>query len=195
MGGLILALEVAQNNRSDSLITHLLGTSGHRLQICSYETGKGIGAALLSAFFFALTFFLSKEVYNAPSAFIPEFFWMRMGSVVGAFGMLLIPLFRKTIFITTPSISRSSAGILFGNKLIGASSFILLNFAFNVAPSQAHVVIIDALKGFEHLFVFIFSFMLTLIYPTLLVEAFDRHTIILKLLGIILIAIGFTFIQ
>lgn len=193
-GGLILALEVEQTVRSDSLVAHLLGASGHRLQICSYETGRGIGAALLSAFFFALTFFLSKEVYNAPSAFIPEFFWMRMGSVMGALGMLLLPILRRNIFATTPTMSQSSAGILFGNKLIGASSFLLLNLSFNVAASQNQVILINAMKGIEHFFVFLLALGFTLFSPGILSEAFDRHTLILKLLGMLLIAIGFWYL-
>jgi len=190
-GGFILATEIMSNERLDSFATHIFGIRGKRLQICGIESRWGIGAALFSGFFFALTYYTSKIVYAAPSDFIPEFIWMRLGSVVGALIMLLIPMFRMQIFTMTPTISRSSAEFLFANKLIGASSFLLLNASFNAAANQSQIVIINALKGIEHLFIFILSFALTLWRPNILMEPFDYHTIVLKLIGIIAIAFGF----
>lgn len=196
VGGIILATEVRSANHGyDSVLAHLLGMPGQRLALCSIEPRKGIVAAIAAAFFFAGTFFLSKELFSSPTPFIPEFFWMRMGSVVAALGMLFIPWFRRDIFETSPRISRASAGMFFGNKAIGAASFLLLSLAFNAAPSQTYVVIINALKGMEHFFVFLFSIGLTLFLPRILREDFDRHTLILKSLGIVLIAFGFLFLQ
>lgn len=195
-GGIILAIEVRQqNNGYDSMLAHLFGMPGQRLALCSIEPRKGIMAAIAAAFFFAGTFFLSKELFTAPTPFISEFFWMRMGSVIAALGMLLVPWLRRDIFETSPLISHASAGMFFGNKVIGAASFLLLNLAFNAAPSQAYVVIINALKGTEHLFVLLFSIGLTLFLPHILREDFDRHTLMLKSLGIALIAFGFLFLQ
>ena len=194
-GGLVLTTEIRQKGSPDSLVGHLVGSGGYRFQICQFDARHGILAALCAAFFFALTFFLTKEVFLSSPGFIPEFFWIRMGSALGALLMLIIPRFRAKIFLTSPYISRSSFGMLFGNKIIGATSFILLNYAFYVAPSQTHVVIINALKGAEHLFVFIFSVGLSLFVPHILREDIDRHTLILKSTGILLIVTGFWFLQ
>lgn len=195
LGGLILATEVQQHSQArDSLLAHLLGAKGHRLAICGRDTGKGIATAFASAFFFALTYFMTKQVYESPAAFVPEFFWIRMGSVIGALCMLIIPRIRKDIFLTTPTITRSSASILFGNKIIGATSFLLLNISFSLAANQSYIVIINAMKGLEHFFVFLFSIFLTMMYPQALHETFDRHTIILKLTGIALIGFGFVYL-
>lgn len=195
-GGIILAMEIRQqNNGYDSMLTHMFGMPGQRLALCSIEPRKGIAAAIVAALFFAGTFFLSKELFLAPTPFVSEFFWMRMGSVIAALAMLIAPWLRRDIFAVSSHISRSSTGMFFGNKVIGAASFLLLNLAFNAAPSQAYVVIVNALKGMEHLFVFFFSIGLTIFFPRILREDFDRHTLMLKSLGILFIAFGFWFLQ
>ena len=96
--------------------------------------------------------------------------------------------------ITTPTISKSSASFLFGNKIMGAFGFFLLNLSFSAARDQGYIVIINAMKGLEHVFVFIFSLFLTVFYPKILHEKFDYHTIVLKIIGIAFIGLGFVFI-
>jgi len=194
IGGLILATEAEHAERVDTFASHLLGMRGHRLKICNYESGRGMSAAIGSAFFFALTYFLSKQVYAFPTPFLSEFFWIRMGSALGGLLMLAIPLWRKKIFKATPTISRSSASILFGNKMIGATGFFLLNMSFSVALDQNYIVIINAMKGLEHFFIFVLSFFLSLFYPHLLREKLDYHSIILKLAGIAFIGFGFAYL-
>ncbi len=194
-GGFVLATEfIPHQGAADSFVIHLLGAKGRHLQICGRETGKGIFSAIAAAFFFALTYFLTKQVYESPAAFIPEFFWIRMGSVLGGLAMLIVPRLRRTIFTTTPTISKSSASILMGNKIIGASGFFLLNLSFSAAANQSYVVIINAMKGLEHFFVFLFSLVLSLWYPKVFHEGYDRHSIILKLIGIALVGAGFMFL-
>ena len=60
-----------------------------------------------------------------------------------------------------------------------------------MADSQTYVVIINALKGVEHFFVFVFSIGFTLFLPRILREDFDRHTLILKSIGVLFVAVGF----
>lgn len=193
-GGLILAIESEHNNKTDSFVSHILGVKGKRLKICNYDTGKGIAAAVGAAFFFAITYFLSMLTYESPANFIPEFFWIRMGSAISAICMLFIPVFRKSIFSHTAKISRFSVWVMSVNKIIGATGFFLLNVSFSLAITQGNVIIINAMKGIEHLFIFIFSLLLTLFIPSILKEDFDYHTIILKLTGIALIGLGFVYI-
>ncbi|MEK9175623.1 MAG: hypothetical protein AAB795_03485 [Patescibacteria group bacterium] len=194
VGGLILTIESEHSNLSDSFVAHILGVKGKRLKICNYETGKGIIVAMCSAFFFALTYFLSKQVYEFSTPFLSEFFWIRIGSVLSTLCMLLIPIIRQEIFATTYTISKSSASIIFGNKVIGAGGFFFLNISFSVASNQNYIVIINAMKGLEHFFIFIFSFFLTIFFPHLLYEEFDYHSIILKLAGITFIGFGFIYL-
>lgn len=194
VGGMILAIESEHSKLADSFLSHILGMKDRRLKICNYETGKGIIAALCSAFFFALTYFLSTLVYESPTNFISEFFWIRMGSALGAFGIFLIPSFRKNIFFHTPKISTSSTWIIVSNKIVGSTGFFLLNMSFSVATTENNVVIINAMKGIEHLFIFVFSLLLTIFAPTILKEDFDHHTIILKLTGIAFIGFGFVYL-
>lgn len=190
LGGFILSAEVECDGCVDTFGSHLLGMEGHRLQVCGLDTGKGIGAAVGAAVCFAAMYFFSSLVYQMPTPFLPEFAWTRLGSALGACIMFSIPLFRHDIHHTSRSMKRSSGGLLVGNKLIGAVGFLLLNKSFDIGP----VVTINALKGFEYFFVFLFSIGLTVFAPRILKESFDRHTIILKLSAIVLISFGFLFL-
>ena len=189
-GGFILATEVMCEDCVDSFGTHLLGIRGHRLQICGIETSKGMYAALAASVFFALTYFLSAYAYQAPTPFLSEFVWMRLGSILGALCMLAIPFLHHDIMASSHTLTRSSSKFLIGNKVVGALSFFLLNASFNIGP----IITINALKGFEYFFVFCFTIAFSLFYPKALRESFDEHTIILKLLAIVLISFGFLFL-
>lgn len=193
-GGLILATEAEHTERADSFLSHLLGVKSSRLKICDYEVGKGIATAIASAFFFALTYFLSEQVYEFSTPFLSEFFWIRAGSAIGALCILAFPRLRKNIFYITPTISKSSFSILLSNKIIGATGFFLLNASFSIAQNQSHVVIINAMKGLEHFFIFLLLVFLSIFYPHILHEKFDYHSIILKLSGIAVIGLGFVYL-
>ncbi|MCH7882862.1 EamA family transporter [Patescibacteria group bacterium] len=145
--------------------------------------------SLTSAFFFALSFFLSKEVFKV-TPFISGFIWTRLGSFVAALAMLGVPVFRHHIRFSSKATSTSSAGFFLANKGIGAVGFLLLNYAIALGP----VSLVNAMKGFEYLFVFLFALFLTFSFPSILKESFAIRDLVTKLGGVAFIAIAFIFL-
>src|SRR3989344_3660272 len=143
-------------------------------------------SGVLSAFFFALTFFLSKWVYGQ-SAFLAGFIWMRLGSFLAAVLMLALPKLRQDIWSTSRTTTKGSIYFFLINKVIGAGSFVLLNYALFLGP----VSIIDAMKGLEQVFVFIIAVSFTKFYPEILEESYTKKDIGGKLAGIASFMIGF----
>lgn len=142
-----------------------------------------------SAFFFALSFFLSKEVFKV-TPFISGFIWTRLGSFFAALAMLSIPIFRHHIRFSSKATSASSAGFFLANKGIGAAGFLLLNYAIALGP----VSLVNAMKGFEYLFVFLFVLFLTFVFPSTLKESFAIRDLAAKVGGIVFIGVAFVFL-
>lgn len=145
--------------------------------------------SLLAALFFALGFYLTKEVFLS-ATFINGFVWTRLGSVLGALLFLISSSARRDIFHVRTAISRSSVGIFFANKGIGALGFFILHYAIFLGP----VSIINAMKSLEHLFILIIALASTYFAPYFIKEAFDIQNLFRKVLGVIFIAVGFGFL-
>ncbi|MEK7643210.1 MAG: DMT family transporter [Patescibacteria group bacterium] len=142
--------------------------------------------SLLSAFFLASSFFIAKELYKT-GPFLSVFIWSRMGSVLAAIGLLFIPATHREIKKGSAG-GTSSSGVLFlSNKVAGAVSLILLNYAVAIGP----VATINALKGLEYFFVFLVTFILALFYPRFLHESARARVFAVKLTGIIIMSVGF----
>lgn len=147
---------------------------------------RSLSYGILSAFFFALTFFLSKWVYNHVE-FLTGFIWMRLGSFLAAALMLAIPKLRHDIWSTSRTTTKNSIYFFLINKVVGASSFVLLNYALFLGPAS----IIDAMKGLEQIFVFLIAISFTKFYPHILEESYNKRDIEGKLAAIGSFIIGF----
>ena len=148
---------------------------------------KSLIYGLLSAFFIALTFFLSKWVYNN-AEFLTGFIWMRMGSFLAAAFMLIFPKLRHDIFSTSRTTSKGSIYLFLVNKGVGAAHFILLNYALSLGPAS----VIDAMKGLEQIFVFAIAILATRFWPEFLSESYNARDALGKAAGIICFVVGFT---
>ena len=157
------------------------------LQKENHFSFKSLIYGLLSAFFIALTFFLSKWVYNN-AEFLTGFIWMRMGSFLAAAFMLIFPRLRHDIFSTSRTTSKGSIYLFLINKGIGAAHFVLLNFALSLGPAS----VIDAMKGLEQIFVFAIAILATRFWPDFISESYHARDALGKVAGIICFVVGFT---
>jgi drug/metabolite transporter (DMT)-like permease len=149
-------------------------------------TSALVGHTIISSFLFASAFFLADEVYKV-TEFIPGFFWTRIGSFLAALLLLFIPQVWKEIRSTTKHAPKDATSWFISNKVIGASGFLLLNAAF----FAGNVSIINAMKGLEHLFVFVIVVIVSMVAPRAIKEELDVRTLIMKITGSLIIALGF----
>ena len=153
--------------------------------------GRVVIFSLGAAFFFASSFFLSKELFKvleevsiSRAPFFVGFFWGRFGSLVTAFFMLCIPGVWLKIREVSRTAERGSVSLFVINKVIAGGGFFLLNISIYFGP----VSIINAMKGLEHFFVFILTAFATSFLPHALRESFDAHSVVVKLIGTTYIA-------
>jgi len=150
-----------------------------------------LSLALISGLIFSLTFVLSKYVYDN-QGFISGFFWMRIGTFVGALLILLVPKWRKLVRedLQAPKKSQGKGKtLLITNQIIGALGFLLLNYAISLGS----VTLINAMQGLQYVFIFIIS----VIMGRFIAEVREEYTpsiLVQKILGIIMISTGLIFL-
>ena len=148
--------------------------------------GRGIlQHALIAGATLGLSFVLLKWSFDT-SGFINGLFWTRIGFIGAAALSLLFPKARTDIVSSFRGAPASSKWIFVGNKLLAGSGFILLY----VAILLGSVAVVNALLGFQFLFVFLLALLLQNRLPGIR-ENLDRKILVGKLAGIALVVAGF----
>lgn len=147
-------------------------------------SSKGITYGLLAAFCFATSFILTKYTYNN-EPFWSGFIWTRLGSIILALIIFLIPKWRKEIK-KTPQKVKAKVGVGYlGTRAFAALSFIMLNYAISLSS----VTLINALQGIQYVFLIIVALILTKRLPKLFAEEFSNQ-LVQKIIAIVLITFG-----
>jgi len=150
------------------------------------RAGRGIlKYALFAGFLFGLSFVLLKWTFTA-SDFVNGFLWTRAGFIGAAFLSLLLPYARKEVRSSFKKAPRVSMAVFAGNKLLAGTGFLLLYYSILLGS----VTIINALLGFQFLFIFLVAFALRNKLPGVK-ENIEKKVLRNKLIGITLVITGF----
>jgi len=125
------------------------------------------------------------------------FSWSRMGMVIGAFFLLLIPAWRKiilkSIFGAKNKKERKSnlhTGNLFiFNKILNGAGSALTNYAMALGGTGS-VAAVNALVSVEYVFVFILALAFHGIFPYIFSEKIRLSDILQKVMAVFVIGIG-----
>jgi len=158
--------------------------------IISWQKGKATrktyAFALFSSFLYALSYVLSKQVFN-DQGFISGFVWTRLGAFVGALLLLFIPGTWQALRRQIINPQRQTGGLLLLGQICGAVSAILVFYAISISPS---VAIINASRGLEYVFLLLIVVMLSGKYPHLLEEKLTPKILLQKIAATALIVGG-----
>lgn len=111
--------------------------------------------SLHAGLFFALHYVVIKGLFNTTS-FDDGFFWSRIGFVVFALSLLLVPAYASKIFSQTRSSGTQAGPFILVNKIIaGFASILILK-----ATELGDVALVQALGGLQYIFIFGFSLLL-----------------------------------
>lgn len=161
--------------------------------LITYERNKRISReslqlSVVAAFLLALSFVLSKYVYQEMS-FWPGYIWIRIGGFLAALILFFSGGIKEELLKTKANFPKSAAALFFVNQTMGASANVLQNWAIALAP-LVYVAVVNALQGVQYVFLLIFTVLLSLFFPQILKEAISKQIIIQKILAILLIAAG-----
>ena len=140
-----------------------------------------------SGLFFSLHYISMKGLFQETS-FDDGFFWSRIGFVLFALSLLLVPTYFEKITKQTKKVTKKGGLLVLGAKILaGVAAFMLLK-----ATSMGDVTVVQALDGLKYVFIIIFSLLLGRYLPKTVGEnANDAKTIVRKTLYIAIISIGF----
>lgn len=137
--------------------------------------------------FFALHYITMKGLFEETN-FDNGFFWSRIGFVLFALSLLLVPVYLEKIKEHTVNATpRTGVIVLVAKILAGVAAFTLLK-----ATDWGDVAVVQALEALRFIFILIISFLFAKLLPT---AATDRELrpreIVQRMLYIAVISIGF----
>lgn len=151
-------------------------------------TLNSLKVSVIAAFFFSLAFVFSKYVY-LEQPFWSGFIWMRVGGFLAALCFLLTKGVREEIFLRKFTFQKKTGTLFLFNQGMGAGAFILQNFAIALV-GLAYLPFINALQGFQYVFLFLIIIFLTRKFPKILEEKFTKKVVWQKVISIALIGLG-----
>jgi drug/metabolite transporter (DMT)-like permease len=177
-----------------ALIFLMLGSFSLSLHKEKTDTFRSLKMCLVASFLFGLSFIFIKIVYN----FLPfwtGFIWMKVGSFLTALCFLFFREVRMKVFNEQKSFAKKKIALPF---ILCKGSAALANVLQNGAIFLAPVIflpIINALAGFQYIFLIILATFLFFKFPNILKEEISRKVIAQKTLAIWLIVLGLFFLS
>lgn len=145
--------------------------------------------ALYAGIFFAASYVLAKYVY-AHQPFVSGFFWIRMGGLLTALTIYLIPKFKRCIREDFKKPKKSKkVGLLVAVQVLGGVGVIGQSYALSLTSAS----LVNALQAVQYAFIFLLTALLGKRYKVLK-EKFTQAEIIRKIIAIIFIGVGLYFL-
>jgi uncharacterized membrane protein len=140
-----------------------------------------------SGLFFALHFITMKGLFMETS-FDDGFFWSRIGFILFALSLLLVPAYYTKIKERTSGTTARTGVIVIATKILaGVAAFMLLK-----ATNMGDVAVVQALDGVKFVFILIITFFFGALLPNSAVEHSTRpKEVIRQFLYVFLIALGY----
>jgi drug/metabolite transporter (DMT)-like permease len=142
--------------------------------------------ALIAAFFFALSFILTKYVYNETN-FISGLIWTRLGLVAAALSIFIFSVKTRKEISAAPHRTTTSNKVLFYvSHIAGAAASFLQNYAISLGS----VVIINAMQGVQFVLILMMTIVLSRHFPNIIKEEITKPILVQKIAAIVLISGG-----
>lgn len=157
---------------------------------------SGFYHACAAGFVIAVAYLIFKYIADSGEPFITWYIWTRVGGLIGAVGLLLVPSWKKNIlnsFLSAKKNKENAAktgGIFIGNKLIGGISTLMLNYAIQLGS----VTLINALVSLQYVFVLAIVTILSRTRANVFQEKLLFWDWAQKVAAIAIIAVGMFFI-
>lgn len=147
----------------------------------------GALSSVYAGIFFALHYVVIKGLFNATS-FDDGFFWSRVGFMLFALSLLLIPRYGNKILAQTKATGKRAGTLVLVNKVIaGLASVLILK-----ATELGDVSVVQALGGLQYLLIFAFGVILGPHTPVEYGENVRSPKVLLhKALFVAIITLGF----
>lgn len=167
----------------------LLVTGTFFISLFRFLKTQTVVTAILAGFFFAAHFVCLKVLFGHTS-FDNAFFWSRLGIVIPAIIVFVIPwvqIHPKKKMMSAEVPRKRSIGIILGNKVLaGVASLMLLK-----SIELGDVTIVQALGGLQFVFLLTFALLSGRTLPQACGEKCSTYDVWQKMISVSIITIGF----
>ena len=185
---LILGEDAMESRQIFAFVILLLGSVLISIEKNYRVTRRSLKLSFFAALFFSLEMIFAKIVY-LDLAFSDGFIWMKIFGLVFVMSFLFNKTFRRDIFKVDQKLDKKNSIIFFLGQGFGGLANILQGWAISLVP-LAYLGIMNAMKGLQYVFLFIFALIISAVFPKLLNEKTSKTIIIQRIIAIILIVIG-----
>ena len=185
---LILGEDAMGSRQILAFVILLLGSVLISIEKNYRVTRRSLKLSFFAALFFSLEMIFAKIVY-LNLAFWDGFIWMKIFGLVFVMSFLFNKTFRRDIFKVDQKLDKKNSIIFFLGQGFGGLANILQGWAISLVP-LAYLGIMNAMKGLQYVFLFIFVLIISATFPKLLNEKTSKTIIIQRIIAIILIVIG-----
>ena len=148
---------------------------------------KALGSGVLAAFLFALSFTLTKYIYDQTN-FVSGLIWTRAGFFLFSLTLLIPKKSRQKIFDAPRKVKPKNMFLYYGNRVTGGVAGFLQNYAIAIGS----VTLVNALQGTQFAFLLLMTVILSIYWPKILKEDISKWVLVQKIFAIILITTGLT---
>ena len=141
---------------------------------------------VLSGILFGISAVLVKFLFMHAN-FVNGFFWSRMGNVLAALSLLLLPGVRNHVYTTSKAVTHKTSSLIFINRILSGVSFICVLYAIRLGSPA----IVNALSSLQFVFVFLLIFLFRKKLTEFYHHEFRKGHVLHKVLAITFIIIGF----
>lgn len=180
--------EIMKSNQIIAFVMLLLGSVLISLEKDYRVTRKSLKLSFFAALFFSLEMIFAKITY-LEVAFWDAFIWMKIFGFIFVIAFLFSKTFRNDIFHIDQKLDKKNSIIFFLAQVFGGLANILQGWAISLVP-LVYLGIMNAMKGFQYIFLFIFVLIISVTLPKLLNEKMSKAIIIQRVVAIIIIVIG-----
>lgn len=156
---------------------------------------RGFLWAIIAGILFALSHVCAKYIYDL-YPFVTSLVWTKGTTAFVGLLTLFWPGVLKQIIHPSSSpidehISKGKAFIIVIDKVLGLLGALAIQYAIAIGS----VTIVNGMAGLQYVLMFIMIFLLTKIWPKIFSEYFTHSEIYIQISALLLIVIGFTFLQ
>ncbi len=141
---------------------------------------------VVSGILFGLSAVLLKVLFSHAS-FIDGFFWSRMGNLVAALALLILPSIRSHVFTTSKNTTHKTGFLVIANRILGGVAFLCILYAIQLGS----VSVVNALSSLQFVFIFLLILFFAKKLPDLYHHEFRPGHILHKVVAMLFIVLGF----
>lgn len=146
---------------------------------------KALGNGIVAAFLFALSFTLTKYVFDRTN-FVSGLIWTRLGFFLVSLSFLIPERTRRYILNTPKETSTGNKFLYYGTRITGGVAGLMQNYAIAIGS----VTIVNALQGSQYAILLLMTTGLSKYYPKILKEKISGPILVQKISAIVLIGLG-----